>query len=512
MLIIVWWKREGLSKKNVLGALPFILIGLSGLVFNALVSGRKNPAQHWDLNAVQSILVLPRGVAFYIQKFFWPSHLTVIHEKWTISPRDVLSWLMIIGAIVVTVSLWIRRREVGRLPFAGVSIFLLLLLPSLTPFNLMAMQTAYVAERFAYLAVAVLASAVVGAIASIGGPIVRDERWPGFVTVGVLTCVLASAVFMGHTTSFASSVALWENTANQNDENSAALINLALEYEKQKTGLPQAMDLYQRVLRLTGRRNVDALVNLGKIYEKQGKPEDIDEAMRYYQEAMDTAPNRPESYRQIGQVLVKRNKPDEAIAFYQNALKRFPGDAELHRLIGHTFAAQNQTDEAIDSFRKSIAINPYDANTHVELGMALFAKKNPGAFAEIELAQSLDPRNYQMYMSVGEMFVRLQMWDRAYGCYRTASYLKPEEPEPCNNVGLVATVQGMTFYKKGQVGPGKDKLKEAIVYLKRALQLKPDYESAIKNLKTAETLLGQMQKGLGRTGATHPATKPAAPK
>jgi len=507
MGLIVWWKSEEFSFHDWRGLFPFVVLSVVALVVNYIAELARFQ-QGWGLSKVDTLLLVGRGIGFYVQKFLWPINLTVTHEKWPLGAKDIVGWLTLVVTCVIVIALWVRRRVVGKAPLAAAGAFLLLILPMLTPLNRVEMQTAYVAERFGYLAYAALAAAGIAAISAVGRPIVRDERWPAPIAASLLVIVLTCVVFFGHANSFASNTALWENTVANNEDNTEALVQLARMYEKQKDGLTKAVDIYRRVLRLSGRRNMDALIGLGNIIEKN----DLNEAALYYQEAMAALPDRPEPIHQYGPVLVKQKKYDEAIALYQSAMTRFPKDDALYRLLGRVYGAQGKIDLAIDTYKKGIAINPYDSATHVDLATCYFSKKDmKGAIAEIETAAKLDPRNFDMYMTVGEMCALSNDWENAYLYYRIAGFIRPEAAEPSNNVGFVLTRMSIFYWQKGQPQLAKDKLKEALVYFQRAIELKPDFESAKKNLSTAQMIQKQVlsRPPPASQPATGPATKPA---
>jgi Tfp pilus assembly protein PilF len=258
------------------------------------------------------------------------------------------------------------------------------------------------------------------------------------------------------------------------------------------------------VLGLTDRKNVQALIGLGKLFE----PHDIDEAMRYYQEAMKVAPDDPEPIREYGRALVIQKKPDNAVQLYQDALMRFSKDAELYRLLGQAQRAKGDIEAAIGSLKKSVALAPFVPGTHIDLATCYFVRRDmASAGKEIDTAFKLDPMNYDLYMSVGEMYAVSNDLDKAYMCYRNASFLRKDAPEPQNNVGFILTKQSVNFWRNGQPQIAHDKIKEAEQRFQRAIDLKPDFQSAIKNLATARMVETQV---LTRPSPTsRPATAPA---
>ncbi len=517
MGLIVWWKQDSIDRKTVLGLLPFLLLSIGVVTLKLIIERPSLGLVAWPLSFVNSIVMAARAIGFFIMKFAWPVGLTPAQKNWIVTPGEVIGLSSLLAILLVLIVLWARRTVVGKAPFMAVSILLLLLLPFITPINRSGDQSSFVAERFAYLACAVMAASAIELILQAGRPIVRDLRWPWPVAAATLVAVLAITVLNGHANSFANATALWQNTISQDSENIVALVQLAKTKASEKDGQDEASRIFQQVLRLTGRQNMDALIGMGRLVEKN----DPSEALRYYEKAVKAAPGRPEPIEEFGPALIKQRRPDDAIKLYNQAIVQFPNNASIYCLLGKAKMVKGDADGAIESLKKSIELNAYEASSHIEIASCYFTKVktqqgNPAVAKEymdqvrshIEKAGALDPRNYDLFLRIGEMSLMINDLESATLYYRIASYIKPEAPEPSNNVGFVLTRQALMYWQRGQPQLAKDKIKEGIVYFKRAISLNPDFESAKKNLATAENI---QKNVLTRPPPTQPASQPVMP-
>ena len=60
----------------------------------------------------------------------------------------------------------------------------------------------------------------------------------------------------------------------------------------------------------------------------------LDDAIKFYEKAIDLNPNFADAYNNIGIVLLEMGQSDDAIKFYQKALEIEPSYAEAHNNLG----------------------------------------------------------------------------------------------------------------------------------------------------------------------------------
>lgn len=128
-----------------------------------------------------------------------------------------------------------------------------------------------------------------------------------------------------------------------------ALVELA-RYQDAKRALAKAADLCP-----AGKCQVP-LSQMGHLFDAMG---DYDEAGRWYERAIDTAPNDASYYIYLGGVLAKSGRLYEAEQVHRAATRCLEGCIdEAYLNLGYVLRAQERFEEAADCFREAIRLDP----------------------------------------------------------------------------------------------------------------------------------------------------------
>ena len=123
-----------------------------------------------------------------------------------------------------------------------------------------------------------------------------------------------------------------------------------------------------------------------------------DNAVGYFENAVNKNPKRAEAWVQVGYCKVKQGKIQEAIKAYQQALQLKPSDAEIHNKLGDAYYYSRRLREAIDSYTLAAELQPENAETFYNLAIAYFESGNLAmAAAEARTLQRLDQKLYEKY-------------------------------------------------------------------------------------------------------------------
>ncbi|CAK9095314.1 Nephrocystin-3 [Durusdinium trenchii] len=127
------------------------------------------------------------------------------------------------------------------------------------------------------------------------------------------------------------------------------------ELESALAYLEKARELYQRAQR---QEDPALLVNIGMIYQRQGK---FDDALEALVQGLDSCgPDAPESRNKILHAIAvaKQHQGDLAGAFtaFENLIKRSPNDPALHSHLGAVLEAQGQYEAAHTAFTDALAL------------------------------------------------------------------------------------------------------------------------------------------------------------
>lgn len=124
-----------------------------------------------------------------------------------------------------------------------------------------------------------------------------------------------------------------------------------------------------------------------------------DNAVGYFENAVNRNPKRAEAWVQVGYCKVKQGKIREAIRAYQQALQLKPADAEIHNRLGDAYYYSGRLREAIETYSEAARLQPDHAETFYNLAIAYFESGNLSrAASEARVLQRLDRKLYEKYL------------------------------------------------------------------------------------------------------------------
>ncbi|HEY6804044.1 MAG TPA: tetratricopeptide repeat-containing serine protease family protein [Pyrinomonadaceae bacterium] len=124
-----------------------------------------------------------------------------------------------------------------------------------------------------------------------------------------------------------------------------------------------------------------------------------DNAVGYFENAVNKNPKRAEAWVQVGYCKVKQGKNLEAINAYQQALQLEPDNAEFHNKLGDAYYFAGRLREAIESYTEAGRLKPDVAETYYNLAVAYLESGNQAmAATEARILQRLDSKLYEKYV------------------------------------------------------------------------------------------------------------------
>jgi hypothetical protein len=274
VLLLLWWKRGSIGKKDVWPQLPFFAVGLA---MGALTSwmektsvGAVGPDFDW-ITPLDRLCIAGHALWFYLYKLLVPLKLTFMYPQWTINPHQ-RPWLLLyaLAALTALGGLWLLRRRLGRGPLAAMLFFAGTLLPALGFVNVFPMRYSYVADHFQYLAMIGPVTLVVGAIA----------RKVSLRTGAVLALAVIAPLCLASNLQariYKDRPTLWRDTIAKNPYSSMAHANLGVALLDQKRVDDAEHELWIASCLCKG---LTDWVSIGMCYFQRGNYE---KAMEYYQ-------------------------------------------------------------------------------------------------------------------------------------------------------------------------------------------------------------------------------------
>jgi hypothetical protein len=86
ILLMIWWKRGRIQKRDVSILLPFFILGLSAGLFTVWLERHHVGALggEWNFSVMERILIAGRALWFYAGKLLWPADLSFSYPRWKI--------------------------------------------------------------------------------------------------------------------------------------------------------------------------------------------------------------------------------------------------------------------------------------------------------------------------------------------------------------------------------------------------------------------------------------------
>lgn len=126
----------------------------------------------------------------------------------------------------------------------------------------------------------------------------------------------------------------------------------------------------------------------------------FDNALGYFENAVNKNPGRADAWVQVGYCKVKQGKNDEAIKAYQQAVLLSPESDEVRNKLGDAYYYSGRLMEAIAAYKEAVRLRPQSAEGYYNLALAYFENGNEhqGLITARALKQ-LDERLFARLMS-----------------------------------------------------------------------------------------------------------------
>lgn len=401
LLVVLWWKRGKFSwLRDVKPLTPFFGVAL---VFGLMTVWVEQTfcvehGETFPFSFIDRCLIAGRLFWFYLGKLFWPSALTIIYPRWTISTGSWWQYLFPFAAVALFVGLWIIRNK-SRGPLAAALCFTALLFPVLGFFNLSYFMycpspsersAIFRADHFQYLAdIAAIAPVCAGAAWLWSRSLPRSRI---FLSV----CSLALLALLAGST--------WAYSRNYRDNESC----------------------FRDVLS----KNPDSATahnNLGNALLLKGS---IDEAIAHFAKILDTEPNYQFGQYNLGAALVKKGDAAAAIPHLKLALAANPNHSKSHYSLGTALAQTGQTEEAIASYHRALQLEPDFLDAHTNLANLLLEKSDiESALDHYRKALELEPENPMTHYNLAVGLARNGQRDEAVAELQTVLKLQSDYPD-----------------------------------------------------------------------------------
>ena len=190
-------------------------------------------------------------------------------------------------------------------------------------------------------------------------------------------------------------------------------------------------------------------------------------------------------------------KYDEAISYYKQAISYKYSGGDAVSLLAQCYKESGDQENYILTLKAGF--EEYPSNQALLGGIInyylLEAENTEEAFKYLQLARESDPNNPQFYSAEAHLYDKVGDLDKAKEKYKKAIEIDPNFFEAYYNLGVIYFNEGVeltdeankiTDNKKYQEAKeiADNKFKEALPYIEKSLELKPDDTSIMATLKT----------------------------
>ncbi len=472
VLTLLFSRRDVRWGRQALRLAPFFAVALlRGL---ATVSFQEHVwARTATFPLLERMAIMGGVLGSYFQQFFWPTELRAF-SAWSpqlINKLQPLWWILVLGLSGLVAWVALRVRWVGYL-----GLFIpLTLFPMLNVFPAPFFQ----ADRYLYMTIpAVAALVVAGGYAITAG---LGRFWIPTTALALWCGLVLTPATLRQIPVWENSYTLWTHTLRYEPTWHVAFNNLGLWYTSQGD-LDQAARYYEQALAV--RPNFfESRLNLAHTYYRTDRnPEAEAMLRRLLQEEGD---NLPKAHHGLAQVLHKREAFVEAEMEYRRSLALKPENLEALTNLGTLIYDLGRISEALALYDQAIYLRPEDAAVRNNRGNSLrMLGRLDEAEAEIRYAIRVEPDYADAHSNLGAVLVDLDRSREAIPSFQTALDLDPELHAAASNLGNA-------YFALGD-------LESALTAYKRALEIEPNFAEALNNSGNAYSSLGRFDEARAR--------------
>ena len=370
LLVLVWWRKGRIAPSDVKPLVPFFAVG-AALAFQTAWLEKtmvRATGDDWSLGLPGRLVLAGKVATFYARQFLFPSDMAFIYPRWAIDPHVATQWLPTLGALVLIGAAWALRGRIGRGPLTVLLLFGGVLVPAMGFFNVYSMRYSFVADHFAYQAVAIAAAGLVCGVAS-HLPTSKPGATRAAAGAALAVIVLAGVASFRQAHAFENAETLWRHTLAKNPDCFMCHTNYGFWLSGQGRA-DEAVGHFEHSLRIRP-DNVPTLLNLAKIEEDRGR---FDAAAGRLRTALAIDAADTTVLINLATVETKAGRLDDAIARYREVLRIGSPDAHLvHNGLGVALARKGDLPGAVAEFQAALRANPDYAPARANLEKLLAA-------------------------------------------------------------------------------------------------------------------------------------------
>ena len=383
LLLLVYWEKQKISKRDLLIVVPFFLVSLITGITTLFIMDTNPENYGW----LDRILISGHAAWIYAYKSIFP--LNQLHDMGRPEPNEIPVYYYLttfLSAVLPSVILWLGRKQ--RVIIFGISFYFFTLILSL---HLLKINSGIAYERFTYLP-------YIGLFFIIGFVLQElQKKWSvsSNTSVGILIAIFCIYGYLANQRCrvWKNDETLWSDVIEKNPQHLQAWCKRSTYYASVGK-LDLALSNQNECIRLNP-NNGDAWSNRGSIYKKLEQPK---KALSDYKKAIEVAPKEGLGYLNRGILLMEFGNSSEGINDLQYAVKLNPNISTFWLNLGLGYEYINEYNLAIENYSKAIEI---DANDYLSWkyrgNLHLFMNDFEEAVIDLSKAISLNPNDAEIW-------------------------------------------------------------------------------------------------------------------
>lgn len=235
--------------------------------------------------------------------------------------------------------------------------------------------------------------------------------------------------------------------------------------------IESSLECYKKAYKLNP-SDREVLIKLATINQTY-YPEKVDTTIDYYNTLLEFGIDMDKIYYELGHLYLNKSDKINAVSAFKLAQELNPENPYYNNSLAYAYIKAELYDDAIEYYQLAIKLNPDAEWTSIvchALGAIYAEVKNnfDAAEATFNAGMVLDPKNVDIQLSLGDLYMAQGDLDKAIKTYCDAISVEPENY--------------LTYAKTGLALWEKDYLEEAIVAFHKSIELNPEFEIAQNNL------------------------------
>jgi Flp pilus assembly protein TadD len=201
----------------------------------------------------------------------------------------------------------------------------------------------------------------------------------------------------------------------------------------------------------------------------------LEESLGFFDKAISRKPDDPERYGAYAKVLYQLNRYDEAAAQAHKAIELEPTTIDSRMVLYSINIAANDMDTAKQTLLDAQEVAP--GSPKILRQLAFVASETGDTEAEVAAYEALveaNPGDTEAWLSLGDRYARSGDTEKSKLAYEKVSELDPQ-----NAYQIFFNLGALMMNKAGR---SDDETQQAIAAFQKAVELKPDYAQAHKEL------------------------------